>query len=72
MYVFILSLKFYKIQSIFLSVKDYEKNFLSLREAANKKKVFFFRLKKPETDFDNFFTKRAIFLGKYFKKPVKD
>ena len=41
------------------------------------KRTFFF-FKKPETGFDNFLffhnfgTKRAIFLGKYFKNSVKD
>ena len=40
-------------------------------------KNFFSRLKLVETDFDiffsqQFFTKRAKFLGKYFKKPVND
>ena len=38
---------------------------------------FVFFLKKSEPDFDNFFlqyfwTKRAVFLGKYFNKSVKD
>ena len=33
---------------------------------------YFLVINKPETDFDNFCTKRAIFLRKYFKKPVKD
>ena len=39
-------------------------------------KNLFFVGKKQKTDFDiffnNFCTKRAIFLGKYFKKSVKD
>ena len=42
-------------------------------------KKTFFVLKEPEKDLDknkfsvhNFLTKRSIFLGKYFKKSVKD